>query len=118
MNMPGPLEETTIVDTMAVPDGRQQEALAAMRVLFTHLQGLAGFLDAHLFESVDGTVLLSYARMRSRSDRQAAEMHPEVKAALRALRAIGHVNVHTYRPVLAVTAESEPEPPASGTGGS
>jgi len=118
MNMSGPLEESTIIDTMTVPDGRQQEAIAAIGVLFTHLQALAGFIDARLFQSVDGTVLLSYARMRSRSDRQAAEMHPEVKSALRALRAIGHVSVHTYRPVLEVTAESESEPPATGIGGS
>lgn len=113
--MPGPLEETTIIDTMTVPDGRQEEAIAAIRVLFTHLQELAGFVDAHLFQSVDGTVLLSYARMRSRSDRQAAEMHPEVKAALRALRAIGHVSVHTYRPVLVVTAEPESEAGKQGS---
>lgn len=105
--MPEPLEETAIIDTMTVPDGRQQEAIAAIKVLFGHLQQHAGFVDAHLFQSVDGTVLLSYARMHSRSDRQAVEMHPEVKAALRALRAIGHVSVHTYRPVLTVTAEPE-----------
>ena len=113
--MPGPLEETTIIDTMTVPDGRQEEAIAAIRVLYAHLQDLAGFLDARLFQSVNGTVLLSYARMRSRSDRQAAEMHPEVKAALRALRAIGHLSAHTYRPVLEVTAEPEPERPETGS---
>jgi len=100
-----PPEESTIIDTMTVPDGRQEEAIAAIGVLFDLLRGLSGFVDARLFQSVDGTVLLSYARMRSPSDRQAAEIRPEVKAALRALRAIGHLSVHTFRQVLEVTAE-------------
>jgi hypothetical protein len=112
--MSGALEETTIIDTVTVPDGRQEEAIAAIEVLFTNLQAIGGFVDARLFQSVDGTVLLSYARMRSRSDRQAAEMHPEVKAALRALRAIGHVNVHTYRQVMAVTGGPEAQAPGLG----
>jgi heme-degrading monooxygenase HmoA len=105
--VPGPLEESTIIDTMTVPDGRQEEAIAAVGVLFALLRDITGFLDARLFQSVDGTVLLSYARMRSQSDRQAAEIHPEVKAALRALRAIGHLRAHTYRQVLSVSAEPE-----------
>ncbi len=107
--MAAPNEESMMVDTMIVADGRQQEAIAAFEVLFAELREVAGFIDAQLFQSVDGTVLLSYAQLSSEQVRQAAERRPGVQAALRSLRAIGHTNAHTYRLILKARAGHEPQ---------
>ncbi len=97
--MARPTEESLVIDDWAVPDGNQQELIAGLRGLYEHLRRRDGFIEGQIYESVDRTRVLSFARFRSAADRQRAFKDPAVGSAERALQKVACEHLHMYEPI-------------------
>ncbi len=97
--MAEPPQESLVINVWMVPDGNQNDLIAGLRGMYEHLRGHEGFVEGQIFESVDRTHVLSYARFRSAADRQKAMTDPALGAAQRAMEAVARGHVHTYEPV-------------------
>ncbi|HTW42650.1 MAG TPA: hypothetical protein VMD79_10080 [Solirubrobacteraceae bacterium] len=94
--MPDIGENSIIVDAWTVEDGGQQEFLDALVGLFDRVRELDGFLEGAIFKGVDRTRVLTFARMRSERERDAAVLDSEVQARVRSLGGIAHPHLGAY----------------------
>jgi heme-degrading monooxygenase HmoA len=97
------------VDAWRVPDGEQEEFIEALVALFSRLRELEGFIDGEILRGADPTRLVTYARMRSARDRDAAFLDSELKRILRTIRGIARPDPGSYTAFRRFTAE-EPSP--------
>lgn len=92
------MESPVLIDLWRVDSLRREELVRriseAMRDLVVEQPG---FVSAHIYESVDGGVVMSSIRMRTVEDRQNLTDLREAHAALRELRAIAHSHARLYR---------------------
>ncbi len=94
--MPDIEESSILVDAWTVEDGNQQEFLDALVGLFGRLRELDGFLEGAIFKGVDATRFVSWARMRSPRERDAAMIDSEVQARVRSVGGIAHPSLGAY----------------------
>ncbi len=94
--MSGASEPSIVVDAWAVSDGSQDEFLAALTAMLERLSGLDGFEEGAIFEGVDRTRFVSYARLRSVRAREAAFLDPEIQAVMRRIDGIARPSPHVY----------------------
>jgi hypothetical protein len=95
--MPDVEESSIIVDAWTVEDGSQQEFLDALVELFGRLRELDGFLEGAIFEGVDATRFVSWARMRSPRERDAALIDSEVRSRMRGIGGLAHRDLGAYK---------------------
>jgi heme-degrading monooxygenase HmoA len=93
-----------IVDAWRVPDGEQEEFVERLVGLFTRLRELEGFIDGEILHGADPTRFVSYARVRSARERDAAFLDTEVKRRLRRIREIARPDPGSYRALRRFTA--------------
>jgi heme-degrading monooxygenase HmoA len=94
--MPDAEQPLIIVDAWRVTDGDQEELIDALVGLFSHLCELDGFIDGEILRGVDPTRFVTYARMRSASERDAAFLDSEVQGVLRTIRGIARPDPGAY----------------------
>jgi heme-degrading monooxygenase HmoA len=94
-----------IVDAWRVPDGQQEEFIEALVGLFSRLRELEGFLDGEILRGADPTRMVTYARMHSARERDAAFLDSEVKRMLRTIRGIARPDPGSYTAFRRFTAE-------------
>jgi heme-degrading monooxygenase HmoA len=104
-DMPDTEQPSIVVDAWRVTDGDQEEFIDALVGLFSHLRKLDGFIDGEILRGVDPTRFVTYARMRSASDRDAAFVDSEMQGALRMIRRIARPDPGAYTVLLKFTAE-------------
>jgi len=103
--MPDAEQPSIVVDAWRVADGDQEQFSDALVELFSRLRKLDGFIDGEILRGVDPTRFVSYARMRSISERDAAFIDSEVQRALRTIRGIARPDPGTYTVFRKFTAE-------------
>jgi heme-degrading monooxygenase HmoA len=91
-----PSHSSLVFDVWDVPDGNQRAVRERSRAVCLFVSGLPGFLEANLYESVNGRRVLVMARFESVAERQRAFEDSEVAAALRDLRALAQPQMNTY----------------------
>ncbi len=96
LNMPDAEQTSIIVDAWRVADGDQGEFIDALVGLFSRLRELDGFIDGEILRGVDPTRFVTYARMRSASERDAAFIDSEMQGALRKIRGIARPDPGAY----------------------
>jgi heme-degrading monooxygenase HmoA len=94
--MPDAEEPSIVVDAWRVADGDQQEFLDALVGLFSRVRELDGFVDGEILRGVDPTRFVTYVRMRSARERDAAFIDNEVRGALRRIRGIARPDPGAY----------------------
>lgn len=94
--MPGAEQPSIIVDAWRVVDGDQDEFVDRLLALFSRLRALDGFIDGEILRGVDPTRFVTYARMRSARERDAALIDSEVKGMLHAIKAIARPDPGAY----------------------
>jgi heme-degrading monooxygenase HmoA len=94
--MPDAEQPSIVVDAWHVADGDQAEFIDALIGLFTRLRELDGFIDGEILRGVDPMRFVTYARMRSASERDAAFIDSEVRRTLRTIRAIASADPGAY----------------------
>jgi heme-degrading monooxygenase HmoA len=103
--MPDVEQPSVIVDAWRVADGDQEEFIEALVGLFSHLRKLDGFIDGEILRGVDPTRFVTYARMRSGSERDAAFTDSEVRGVLRTIKGIARPDPGAYSVLHKFTAE-------------
>jgi len=94
--MPSAEESSIIVNAWTVKDGSQQELLDALVGLFERLRELDGFLEGAIFKGVDATRFVSWAKMRSPRERDAAMIDNEVQTRIRGIGGLAHPDLSAY----------------------
>jgi hypothetical protein len=94
--MPDVEDSAIIVDAWTVEDGNQTEFLDALEGLFGRLRELEGFLEGAIFKGIDATRFVSWARMRSSRERDAALIDSEVRSRMRGIRGLAHPDLGAY----------------------
>jgi heme-degrading monooxygenase HmoA len=105
LNMPDAEQPSLIVDAWRVADGDQEEFIDALVRLFSRLREFDGFIDGEILRGVDPTRFVTYARMRSASERDAAFIDSEVQRTLRTIRGIARPDPGAYTVFRKFTAE-------------
>jgi heme-degrading monooxygenase HmoA len=103
--MPDAEQPSIIVDAWRVADGDQEEFIDALVGLFSRLRKLDGFIDGEILRGVDATRFVTYTRMRSASERDAAFIDSELQGVLRTIRGIAQPDPGTYTVFRKFTAE-------------
>jgi heme-degrading monooxygenase HmoA len=103
--MPDVEQLSIVVDAWRIADGDQEEFIDALVGLFSRLRELDGFIDGEILRGVDPTRLVTYARMRSASERDTAFIDSEVRRALRTIRGIARPDPGAYTVFRRFTAE-------------
>ena len=85
-----------LVNVWVVSDGSQTEFVEAITSLYDYLCSTEGFIGGALLAGADPTRFISYARLRSRQDRQRLLVDDEVSARLRAMSQIARADLHSY----------------------
>src|ERR1700689_5353417 len=94
--MPDADQPSIIVDAWRITDGDQEAFIDALVGLFSRLRELDGFIDGEILRGVDPTRFVTYARMRSASERDAAFIDSGTQSALRAITAIARPDPGSY----------------------
>jgi heme-degrading monooxygenase HmoA len=94
--MPDAEQPSIIVDAWRVADGDQEEFVDALVGLFSRLRELDGFIDGEILRGVDPTRFVTYARMRSAGERDAAFIDSEMQGVLRTIRGIARPDPGAY----------------------
>ncbi len=105
LNMPDAEQPSIIVDAWRIADGDQEEFIDALVGLLSRLRELDGFIDGQILRGVDPTRFVTYARIRSASERDAAFLDGEVQAVLRTIRRIARPDPSAYTVFRKFTAE-------------
>jgi heme-degrading monooxygenase HmoA len=105
LDMPDAEQPSIIVDAWRVADGDQEEFIDMLVGLFSRLRELDGFIDGEILRGVDPTRFVTYARMRSASDRDAAFIDSDVQGGLRAIREIARPDPGAYTVLRKFNAE-------------
>jgi heme-degrading monooxygenase HmoA len=103
--MPDAEQPSIIVDAWRVADGNQEEFVEALVGLFSRLRELDGFIEGEILRGVDPTRFVTYARIRSAGERDAAFVDSQVLGALRAIRKIARPDPGAYTALRRFTAE-------------
>jgi heme-degrading monooxygenase HmoA len=103
--MPDAEQLSIIVDAWHVADGDQEEFIDTLVGLFTRLRELDGFIDGEILRGVDPMRFVTYARMRSASERDAAFIDSEMQRTLRTIRRIARPDPGAYTVFRRFTAE-------------
>jgi heme-degrading monooxygenase HmoA len=103
--MPDAEQPSIIVDAWRIADGDQEGFIDTLVVLFSRLRELDGFIEGEILRGVDPTRFVTYARMRSASERDAAFTDSEVRGALRTIRGIARPDPGAYTAFRKFTAE-------------
>jgi heme-degrading monooxygenase HmoA len=103
--MPDAGEPSIVVDAWRVADGDQEEFIDTLVGLLSRLRELDGFIDGEILRGVDPTRFVTYARMRSASERDAAFIDSEVQGTLRTIRGIAQPDPGAYTVFRKFTAE-------------
>ena len=103
--MPDAEQPSIIVDAWRVADGDQDEFIDALVVLFSRLRELDGFIEGEILRGVDPTRFVTYARMRSASERDAAFIDSGVRGVLRTIKGIARPDPGAYTMFRRFTAE-------------
>lgn len=103
--MPDAQQPSIIVDAWRIADGDQEEFIDALVELFSRLRQLDGFIDGEILRGVDPTRFVTYARMRSASERDAAFSNSEVQGVLRTIRKIARPGPGAYTVFRKFTAQ-------------
>jgi heme-degrading monooxygenase HmoA len=103
--MPDVEQLSIVVDAWRIADGDQEEFIDTLVVLFSRLRELDGFIDGEILRGVDPTHFVTYARMRSASERDAAFIDSEVRRTLRTIRGIARPDPGAYTVFRRFTAE-------------
>ena len=90
------VQESVVIDVWDVPDGRQDEVIAALREVLERLRLVDGFVDGRILASLDGTKVISYSMMRSAADRTLAVGQQDIRDGLQRLEAIAVPDRNTY----------------------
>jgi heme-degrading monooxygenase HmoA len=104
-DMPDTEQPSIVVDAWRVADGDQEEFIDALVGLFSRLRELDGFIDGEILRGVDPTRFVTYARMRSASERDAAFIDSELRGALRMIRRMARPDPGAYTVFRKFTAE-------------
>lgn len=94
-----------VVDAWHVADGDQDEFVDALVALFSRLRQLDGFIEGEILRGVDPRRFVTYARMRSAGERDAAFLDSEVQRTMRAIRGIARPDPGAYKVFRTFTAE-------------
>jgi heme-degrading monooxygenase HmoA len=89
-------ESSVVVDAWTVEDGSQEEFLDTLVALFERVRELDGFLEGAIFRGADKTRFISWARMRSPRERDAAMIDSQVRARVRSISGIAHPDLGAY----------------------
>jgi heme-degrading monooxygenase HmoA len=103
--MPGTEQLSIVVDAWRVADGDQEQFVGALVGLFSRLRELEGFVDGEILRGVDPTRFVTYARMRSASERDAAFIDSQIQGALRTIGRIARPDPGAYTVFRKFTAE-------------
>jgi hypothetical protein len=103
-------EQSIIIDLWTVPDGSRDEFMSGLVGLFERLRELDGFLDGQILKGVNPSMFVSYARMRSARERDAALIDPVVQAATRNIGGIVRPRPHAYTVARAFTPAARERP--------
>lgn len=103
--MPDAEQPSIIVDAWRVADGDQEEFVDALVGLFSRMRELDGFIEGEILRGVAPTRFVTYARMRSAGERDAAFIDSQVQSALRAIRRIAQPDPGSYTVFRRFTAE-------------
>jgi heme-degrading monooxygenase HmoA len=103
--MPDAEQPSIIVDAWRVDDGDQEQFVDALDGLFARLRALDGFIDGAILRGVDPTRFVTYARMRSAGERDAAFIDSEMRDALRTIRGIARPDPGAYTVLRTFSAE-------------
>ena len=106
--MPDAEQPTIIVDAWRVTDGEQGEFIDELVGLFSRLRELDGFIDGEILRGVDPTRFVTYTRIRSARERDAAFIDSEVRRVLRRIEAIARPDPGSYTALRRFTAEDPP----------
>jgi hypothetical protein len=96
LHMPDAEQPSIIVDAWRIADGDQEEFIDALVELFSRLRELDGFIDGEILRGVDPTRFVTYARMRSASERDAAFIDSGLLSVLRTIRGIARPDPGAY----------------------
>jgi heme-degrading monooxygenase HmoA len=99
-------QPTIIVDAWRVLDGDQDPFIDQLLVLFSRLRQLDGFIEGEILRGVDPTRFVTYARLRSAKERDAAFLDSEVQVVMRTIKEIARPDPGSYTPFRKFTAES------------
>jgi hypothetical protein len=105
-------ERSIIVDSWNVPDGSQDEFMAALVEVFERLRRFDGFLEGQILRGVDRSRFVSIATMRSARERDAALIDPELAATARRIGGIARPRPHVYTVAHTFTHAASPQPGA------
>jgi heme-degrading monooxygenase HmoA len=109
LDMPDAEQPSIIVDAWRVADGDQEKLIDALVALFSRLRELDGFIEGEILRGVDPTRFVTYARIRTASERDAAVIDGEVQRTLRTIRGIARPDPGAYTVFRTFTA-AEPLP--------
>ena len=94
--MPDPEQPAIIVDAWRVADGDQEQFADTLVGLLSRLRELDGFIDGEILRGVDPTRFVTFVRMRSARDRDAAFSDSEMRRSLRAIAGIARPDPGSY----------------------
>jgi heme-degrading monooxygenase HmoA len=103
--MPDAEQPTIVVDAWRVTDGQQEEFTDALEALFSRLRELDGFIEGEILRGVDPTRFVTYTRVRSARERDAAFIDSEVRRVLRRIEGVARPDPGSYTPLRRFTAE-------------
>jgi heme-degrading monooxygenase HmoA len=103
--MPDAEQLSIVVDAWRVADGDQEKLIDALVGLFSRLRELDGFIEGEILRGVDPTRFVTYARMRSASERDAMFIDSEVQRVMRTIRGIARPDPGAYTVFRKFTAE-------------
>lgn len=89
-------EPSIIADAWRVNDGDQGQLVDALVDLFDQLRRLDGFLDGEILRGEDPTRVLTYVRMGSPAQRDAAFVDPKIRNSMRRIKRIARASPATY----------------------
>lgn len=89
-------QPSIIVDAWRIEDGDQEEFVEMLVALFSRLRELDGFIDGEILRGVNPTRFVTYARMRSAVERDAAFADSEMQRTLRSMREIARPDPGSY----------------------
>lgn len=105
MDAPDAEPLSIIVDAWRVSDGHQEEFIDTLDELFSRLRELDGFIDGEILRGVDPMRFVTFARMRSASERDRAFADSKMHRTRRAIEQIARPDPGMYTSFRRYTAE-------------
>lgn len=90
-------EAAVLINLWKVKDGSQEEFRALLGELIAELTAMDEFVEAQIYEGVDGDSLITHVRMGSAAAADDAVESPAVRAVARKLSGLASSQLHRYR---------------------